>query len=59
MGKLRGLMDKMTHKEHQESQAPAVSDEDANSFMHKTSQETGAAAVAAAAKREGGGKAVY
>jgi hypothetical protein len=58
MGKMRGLMDRMTHKDHDsEKQDEPISDEVANSFMHKTSRDTG---FATTEKREGGsGKAVY
>ena len=62
MGKLRGLMDKMAHKDHEtEMHATATpDDDDANSFLHKTSRDTGAFAEAEKRKAEGGGiKGVY
>lgn len=43
MGKLRGLMDRMTHKDHEAESHMDAHGEDENSFMHQTSRDTGAA----------------
>ncbi len=58
MSKLRGLKDRIAHKGH-EAELQDVSTEDDNAFLHKTSQDTGAAANLDKKDKSGGTKAVY
>jgi hypothetical protein len=55
-------MDKVTHKDHETDlhATATAADDDDNSFLHKTSKDTGAFAEAEKRKAEGGGiKGVY
>lgn len=58
MSKLRGLKDRIAHKGH-EAELQDVSNEDDNAFLHKTSQETGAAANMDKRDKSAGPKSVY
>ena len=59
MTKLRGLKDRITHKDHAADSQADVSREDDNAFLHKTSHDTGADANVSDKPKEGGIKAVY